>query len=96
MSTFKRLLNVGKGKAKVARRDLGDTVRPGRGGLLDDARHAAADTAEAFAEAIRPEADAIDEDLDARPREPQPTIDDDDEPEPAPSREKPTPRKRRL
>ena len=48
MSTFKRLFNVGKGKAKVARKGVADTD------WVDAARHTAADAAEAVADAIRP------------------------------------------
>lgn len=52
MSTFKRLFNVGKGKARVARRDAGEALDPAE--LLESARHRAADAAEAMADAIRP------------------------------------------
>ena len=60
MSTFKRLLNLGKGKTRETRNkaaDVVDAVREGVSGgeWVDDARHKAADAAEALAEVIRPE-----------------------------------------
>lgn len=48
MSTFKRLFNVGKGKAKVARKEAAETD------WVDVARHKVADAAETVADAIRP------------------------------------------
>ena len=59
MSTFKRLFNIGKGKAKVASRQAGEAFGGARsstdeGQWADDVRHRAADTAEALASAIRP------------------------------------------
>ena len=50
MSTFKRLFNVGKGKAKVTRNSVSSSLADGTDGM----RHAAADAAEAFADAVRP------------------------------------------
>lgn len=64
MSTFKRLFNVGRGKAKGVQRDVEDAL--GRtseapGEWADKARHKAADAAEALADVIRPgEAGAAD------------------------------------
>lgn len=60
MSTFKRLFNIGKGKAKVVSREAGEAfgdVRTtvGEGQWADDVRHRAADAAEALAGALRPE-----------------------------------------
>ncbi|TNE91638.1 MAG: hypothetical protein EP330_04695 [Deltaproteobacteria bacterium] len=60
MSTFKRLLNLGKGKVKVATRPSPKPAprpapAPAGDDLLSDARHAVADAAEAFAETVRPE-----------------------------------------
>jgi hypothetical protein len=52
MSIFKRLLNLGRGKVRAA----GGASNDGSGrDALDEARHAAADAAEAIAAAIRPE-----------------------------------------
>ncbi|NCG19943.1 MAG: hypothetical protein GWP91_13115 [Rhodobacterales bacterium] len=72
MSTFKRLLNIGKGKAKVASRGMSDALDGARSGTGDgqwtaDARHRAADVAEALADVIRPEDQRIDA---AAPRQP--------------------------
>ena len=53
MSTFKRLLNIGKGKARAASKNLPTGLADG----TDDLRHAAADAAEALADVIRPPAD---------------------------------------
>ena len=60
MSTFKRLLNLGKGKTRQTRNkatEVVDAVRDGVSGgeWVEGARHKAADAAEALAEAIRPE-----------------------------------------
>ena len=58
MSTFKRLFNVGKGKAKVAQKGVQDALSKSAdtpGEWADQARHRAADAAEALAEALRPD-----------------------------------------
>lgn len=55
MSTFKRLLNVGKGKVKAATRPSRTHDDDGEADWLSDARHAAADAADQLANAIRPD-----------------------------------------
>ena len=64
MSTFKRLFNVGRGKAKGVQRDVEDAfgrTSEAPGEWADKARHKAADAAEALAGAIRPgESEAAD------------------------------------
>lgn len=56
MSTFKRLLNLGRGKLKVAARAKPTTTDEPRptDAWVSGARHRAADAAEALADAIRP------------------------------------------
>ena len=74
MSTFKRLLNLGRGKAKVAgksARETAESVHPDS--ILNDARHAAADAAEALADAIRPEDAAPETPATTTPPEPEAT-----------------------
>ena len=59
MSTFKRLFNVGMGKAKVASKGVSEAVSgvgdvAPSGDWVDSVRHTAADAAETVAEVIRP------------------------------------------
>ncbi len=106
MSTFKRLFNIGKGKAKAASRDVGEafgsaTTSVSDGQWADDVRHRAADAAEAIAGVIRPE-DGPQPEESATPPAPEPTVrrepvsaKTDDEPVEPPPKPK-GPRKRTL
>ena len=79
MSTFKRLFNVGKGKAKVAQKDVAETD------WVDVARNKVADATEAVADAIRPPERADGDEI--SPRQPSTMVPnpvdghEDDEPE---------------
>jgi hypothetical protein len=103
MSTFKRLFNVGKGKAKVARQGVAESFSGGADGL----RHSAADAAESLAETIRPDTrgvDLVEEELRepaprsaaAEPRAAEPSVGDIEEAEEVPEKREPGPRKRSL
>jgi hypothetical protein len=75
MSTFKRLVNLGKGKIKSATSSSpSPAVAPDRDDWITDARHRAADAADALADALRPGGDAEPDQPTARPvTDPKPT-----------------------
>ncbi|MCO4746345.1 MAG: hypothetical protein KC912_16230 [Proteobacteria bacterium] len=55
MSTFKRLVNLGKGKIKTATSGSSTPAASTTEDWVSDARNKAADAAEALADALRPE-----------------------------------------
>ena len=102
MSTFKRLFNIGKGKAKVASREVGEAfggarTSAGEGQWADDVRHRAADAAEALAGALRPDDIEPIERVHAAPEEePEPSASASSAPSAPESPTPSEPKKRRL